>query len=279
MTWFTEPFEPEFMQRALVAGSLVAVTTAVVGTWVVIRGLTFMGDALAHGVLPGIAVAFLVGFDLTLGAAAGAAVMVGGIDVVHRRARLTEDAGIGLLFVGMLALGVIIVSRAGSFAGDLTGILFGDLLAVDRGDLALGAGATIVTIVAVVLLHRSFLVTAFDPDKARLLGLRPAFAHVTLLVLVAGAVVTSFRAVGTLLVFAMLVGPPATATLLVRRVPSMTVTAAALGISAVGLGLLTSFHADTAAGATVAGVAVAQFFVVLLARELTHALQRSRGAS
>jgi ABC-type Mn2+/Zn2+ transport system permease subunit len=266
--WLTDAFSSELTQRALLAGLLAAVTTATIGTWVVVRGLTFMGDALAHGVLPGIALAFTWGIDVTVGALVSAAVMVGGIDLVHRRARLAEDTGIGLLFVGMLAVGVIVLSREDTFAGDLTSFLFGDILGVRIGDLVLQAVIAAGTVAACAALYRPFLAVSFNRDKATALGLRPALAHVTMLALLALAVVASFRTVGTLLVFGLLVAPPATATLLVRRLPAVMATATVLGCAAVVLGLAVSYHADTAAGATVAAVAVGQFFVALAGREL-----------
>jgi ABC-type Mn2+/Zn2+ transport system permease subunit len=274
MSWLLDAFASELTQRALVGGLLAAVTTSVIGTWVVVRGMSFMGDALAHGVLPGIALAFVWGIDVTVGALVSAAVMVAGIDVVHRRARLPEDTGIGLLFVGMLALGVIVISRQDSYTGDLTSFLFGDILGIDDADLVLQAAVATLTVAAVVLLYRPFLALSFHRDTAAALGLRPGLAHVAMLVLLALAVVSSFRVAGTLLVFGLLVAPPATATLLVRRLPWAMVVGTALGCVAVVLGLATSYHADTAASATVAGVAVAQFFVVLLVREVVAALRR-----
>lgn len=266
MEWLTEPFLPEFMQRAALAGVLAAVSTAVVGTWVVLRGLTFMGDALAHGVIPGIALAVLWGLDLSLGAAVSALVMVAGINVVHRYSRLQEDVGIGLLFVGMLAVGVVIISRTAGYSASLTEILFGDALATTTGDLALLGATLMVVAVTTVVLYRSFLVLSFNEEKAEMLGLQPRVAHVVMLTLVTLAVVASFQTVGTLLVFGLLVAPPATASLLVRRVPAMMTVAGLLGIGAVLLGLLVSWHADTAASATIAAVAVAAFFVVLAVR-------------
>ncbi len=280
MTWLTEPFALPFMQRALLAGLLAGVTTATVGSWVVLRGLTFLGDALAHGMLPGIALAFVLAFDPLLGALLSVAVMIWGVGVVHRRAGLTEDVGIGLLFVGMLALGVVILSRSRAFAVSLTSTLFGDVLGVSTADLAVQAVAAAVSVAGTALLFRPFLVLAFNQEKAEILGLRPRLAHVALLALVAVAVVTSFRPVGVLLVFALLVAPPATASLLVRRVPTMIIVAAGLSSLAVTGGLLTSYHADTAASATVALVAVAGFFVVLAVREFSsgaRAARRRRG--
>lgn len=268
MDWLVEPFETTFMQRALVAGLLAVVTTSVIGTWVVLRGLGFMGDALAHGVLPGVAFAFLLGFDLTLGAALGAAAMVAGISLVSRRTTLAEDTSIGLLFVGMLALGVIVISRAPSFAGDLTAFLFGDILGADAGDLWIQATAAALTLAGTAVFFRAFLVLCFNEEKAAVLGLHPALAHAAMLTLVAVAVVSSFRAVGTLLVFGLLIAPPATASLLVRRVPAMIVAAVLVGSVSVVCGLLVSFHLDTAASASVAGAGVAIFFAVLVGREL-----------
>jgi ABC-type Mn2+/Zn2+ transport system permease subunit len=274
--WFTEAFEPEFMQRALAAGLLAGVATAVVGTWVVLRGLTFLGDALAHGVIPGLALALLWGFSPILGAFVAALVMSGAVTLVSRRARVREDTGIGLLFVGMLALGVVIISRSESFTTDVTSVLFGDVLGVTTGDLrgqAIGAAAVVV---ASVVLYRPFLALAFNAEKAATLGMRPTLTHAALMALLATAIVASFEAIGTLLVFGLLIGPPATASLVVRRVPLIMVAAVALGAVAVVLGLAVSFHHDTAGGATIAGIAVAEFFVVLAAQEILRAVRVAR---
>ncbi|NNC39866.1 MAG: metal ABC transporter permease [Acidimicrobiia bacterium] len=274
MNWLTEPFSNEFMLQALLAGVLAVVTTSLIGTWVVLRGLSFMGDAMAHGVLPGIALAFVWGFDLTVGAVLSAVVMIAGIDYVHRRARLSEDTAIGLLFVGMLAVGVIIMSKAPSFAGSLTGFLFGNILAVGNSDLIVQAVAAGVTALAVAVFYRPFLVLSFNEDKAEVLNLRPRIAHAVMLGLLTLAIVTSFRVVGNLLVFGLLVAPAATASLLVRRVPTMMITAVVIGIATVAGGLLLTWHADTAAGASIAGTSVALFFVVLIARQITEAVRR-----
>jgi ABC-type Mn2+/Zn2+ transport system permease subunit len=275
--WLLEPFTCcAFMQRALVAGLITAVMCSLVGVWIVLRGLTFMGDALAHGVLPGIALAFLLGYDLLLGAGVAAIVMVWGLSVVHRRARLPEDAGIGLLFVGMLALGVIVISLRPTFAGDLTGFLFGDALGVGWGDIRTTALAAVLALAASVALYRPLLVLSFSERKATLLGLRPRLTHAALLVLLALAIIASFRAVGVLLVFAFIVAPPATASLVARRVPTMTLTAIGFGVLGVVSGLLLSFHLGTAAGATMAGVTVALFFLVLLVRDTVAAVRGTR---
>jgi ABC-type Mn2+/Zn2+ transport system permease subunit len=272
----TEPFAYAFMRNALAAGLLSVLASSLVGTWVVMRGLAFIGDALAHGVLPGIALAYLLGGDLLLGAALGAAVMVGGISFVTSRSRVSEDTAIGLLFVGMLALGVAIISARGAYAGDLTSILFGDPIGVRTRDLTVLAVTVAATLAVSIVGYRAFLALAYDRRKATTLGLRPGAAHVAMLALVALVVVTSFRAVGTLLVFAFLIAPPATAVLVARRVPAVMLTAMGFGAVAVLVGLILSFHLATATSATIAGVSVLLFFVVLGAQGLIRARPGAR---
>ena len=269
----TEPFAYGFMRTAVAAGVLTVVASAPIGTWVVVRGLAFMGDALAHGVLPGIALAYLVGVDLTLGAGLGAVVLVAVVATATSGRRVGEDTGIGLAFVGLLALGVAIISARGAYAGDLTAILFGDPIGIRPGQLTVLVVAATVSIVAAAVGHRAFLALAYDPAKARVLGLRPGLAHVAMLALIALVVVTAFRAVGTLLVMAFLIAPPATAVLVVRRVPLVMLVAVAFGTVAVVAGLLVSYHAGTATSATIAGISVAGFFVVQAAQRLLRAVR------
>ena len=266
------------MQRALIGGLLAVVATSLVGTWVVLRGLSFLGDALAHGVIPGIALAVLWGFSPIIGALVAAAVMGGLVSVVTSRSGVREDTGIGLLFVGMLSLGIVIVSKARSFTTEVTALLFGDVLGVTRDDInGQLIGASIV-VVATVVLYRPFLALTFNRMKARSLGMHPRAAHFALMVLLAISIVASFQAVGTLLVFGLLVGPPATASLLTRRVPLMMVVSMLCGALAVVAGLTISFHAGTAGGATMSGLSVAQFFVVLAAVEVVRAVRAHRHA-
>ncbi len=267
ISWFTEAFDPAFMQRALLGGAIAAVATSLVGTWVVLRGLTFLGDALAHGVIPGIALAVLWGFSPVIGALVAALVMSGLVTVVSSRTAVREDTGIGLLFVGMLSLGVVIVSRSRSFATDVTALLFGDVLGVTRHDLAVQGAASALVLAATVVLYRPLFALSFNERKAFTLGMRPRLTQAALLALLAVSIVASFQAIGTLLVFGLLIGPPATAALLVRTVPRIMVLGAVLGVVAVALGLVLSYHYGTAGGATIAGVAVLQFFVALVATE------------
>ncbi|MBO8189935.1 zinc ABC transporter permease AztB [Streptomyces spirodelae] len=260
MEWLTGPFEVAFVQRALWSGILVSLICATAGTWVVLRGMTFLGDAMAHGMLPGVALASLCGGNLLIGAAVSAGVMACGVTALGRSPRLSQDTGIGLLFVGMLSLGVIIISRSQSFAVDLTGFLFGDVLAVREQDLVGLTVALGVAVLASALGYRSFLALVFDERKAHTLGLRPRLAHAALLGLVTLAIVTSFHVVGTLLVFGLLIAPPAAALPWSRRVPTVMCGAALCGVAATFAGLLLSWHLGTAAGATIAAVAVLLFF-------------------
>ena len=265
MSALVDPFlDNEFMLRALIAGCLVALACAIVGTFVVLRGLAFIGDALAHGVLPGIAGAILLGLPGLVGALVGAAVMIGGVNLVRRRSRLSGDTAIGLLFVGMLALGVVIVSRSDSFTGDLTRILFGEVLGISWSDIWIQLGATVAVALVAGVCARPFLLLSFDRDQTRVAGFSAELYDWLMLGTVALTVIVSFQTVGTLLVFGMLVAPPATAALVARRIGVMMIGAALIGVASVVAGLLLSYHYDLAAGASIVLVEVGLFFVVLI---------------
>jgi ABC-type Mn2+/Zn2+ transport system permease subunit len=267
--WFISPFaDNEFMRLALAAGVLVALLCAVAGTFVVLRGLAFIGDALAHGVLPGVAGALLLGAPGMLGAAIGSAVMIVGVSVITRRSGLSSDTAIGLLFVGMLALGVIIVSRSDSFNGDIVRILFGEILGIRPRNLV-GLGLALVVVSGgTAVLYRPFLLLCFDPEQADVAGFSSRRYHTVMLAMVATTVVVSFQAVGTLLVFGMLIAPAGAGALLARRIGAMIAWAAGIGSVSVYVGLLISYHFDLSAGATVVFVTVCAFFVVLFVQSL-----------
>ena len=277
MEWLTEPFDLAFQQRALVGGALAAVACSVVGTWVVIRGMSFLGDALIHGVIPGIALALILDVNVFLGASVAAVVMIAGINLVHRQAIFSEDTGIGLLFVGMLALGVIIISRSPTYTGSIMTILFGDTLGVQIVDIQVLVVVAALVILVSVSLYRHFLVLSFNETKARLLKLRPALTNLALLSLVTLAIVGSYRTVGTLLAFGLLIGPPATAALVVRRVPAMMVTSAVIGAGCVAAGLIVSYHLNTSGSATMALLPVVLFFVVLTVVNVRSLMVRRLG--
>lgn len=258
-----QPFaRNEFMRNALLASALVSVICAIAGTYVVLRGLSFVGDALAHGVIPGIALALLFGVPGVVGAAIGAVVMMGGVSVITSRVRLSADTAIGLLFVGMLSLGVIITSRSTSFVGDITRILFGELLGVDTSDLAWQAAVLVVVAAIAFVAHRPFVLMSLDDGLARTSGFSVKFFHGLMLTMVAMAVVGSFQLVGTLLVLGLLVAPAATGALLARRVSSMMLVASLCGVTSSYVGLLTSYHFDVAAGASIVFTSVYLFVIV-----------------
>lgn len=263
---FTPFMDNEFMRNALLSGVLVSILCACVGTYMVLRGLSFVGDALAHGVLPGIAVALLIGAPAFTGAAVGAVLMMAGVNVVRRRTRLSADTAVGILFVGMLALGVIITSRSSSFSGDITRLLFGEILGVGRVQLWWTAAVTVVVAAVSYVLRRPFQLLCIDDDLAETSGFSASRYNAAMMVLIGVVVVASFQTVGTLLVFGMLVAPAATAALLTRRIGTMVLLASVIGSLSTWIGLLISYHANLAAGATVVLTAVAIFVMALIAR-------------
>ena len=274
MDWFLEPFELGFQQRALLGGVLAALMASTVGTWLVLRGMSFFGDAFVHGVVPGVAAAVVLDINPLLGAAVAAAVMVVAIELVQRKTVLGEDTSIGLLFVGMLALGVVIISRMDSYSGSLTSILFGDALGVTTADIVGQLIVLGVVLIASLLLYRPLVALSLSRDKAELLGMRPRMAHAALLILIALAVIGSYQSVGTLLVFGLLVGPPATASLLTGTIRSMMIVAGAIGVFSVWAGLVLSYHWGIAASATMALVPIVLFFLVLSFQSLLRAVRQ-----
>lgn len=262
---FLDPFlDNGFMLRALLAGVLVSIACSVVGTFVVLRGLAFIGDALAHGVLPGIAAALLLGLPGILGAAAGALAMIGGVTLITSRSRLSSDTAIGLLFVSMLALGVVIVSRSSTFTGDLVTILFGQVLGTSVQSLVIQGVATALVVGVAVVCARPFLLLSFDPEQADVSGFSARRYHAIMLLLVALTVVVSFQTVGTLLVFGMLIAPASTGALLAHRVGTMMLIACLVGAASSYLGLLASYWWDIAAGASMVLAATCIFFVAFV---------------
>jgi ABC-type Mn2+/Zn2+ transport system permease subunit len=263
MDYLITPFTSNtFMLRALAAGLLVSIACAVIGTFVVLRGLAFIGDALAHGVLPGIAIAILLNFPGIFGAAAGALVMIAGISLITQHTRLTSDTAIGLLFVGMLALGVVIVSRSTSFSGDLVRILFGEILGINNQSIVIQLVATLFVLGTSMVCSRPFLMLSFNPEQAQVAGFSFRIYHNIMLLLIAITIIVSFQTVGTLLVFGMLLGPASTSALFARRIEGMMLWAGIFGASSVYLGLLASYYLNIAAGAAIVLVSTLIFFIV-----------------
>ena len=269
MDIFITPFSTNsFMLQALLAGILVSIACAIAGTFVILRGLAFIGDALAHGVLPGIALAVLVGFPGMVGAAIGAVFMIGGITMITQRSRLSSDTAIGLLFIGMLSLGVLIVSRSNSFSGDLTRILFGEILGISTSAILIQLIATVIIVAIAIICARPFLLLSFDSEQAEVAGFSVRLYHNIMLFMVAATVIVSFQTVGTLLVFGLLIAPAGAGALLARRVEAMMAWAALFGTLSMYSGLLLSYHFNLAAGAAVIMVAVLIFFIVFIIKNL-----------
>ncbi len=262
--WLTEPFAFGFMQKALFVSVIVGVVCAVVGCYIVLRSMAFLGDALAHAILPGVAVAYLIGANLLAGALVAGVVVAVGISYVSRTGTVREDTAIGIFFAGALALGVVLISTMRTYALDLTHVLFGNVLGVTTTDVWVSGGLAFVVLAAVVLLYKRFLVVSFDPILGQTLGLHTHALRTGLFVILAVTIVVALRTVGVSLVAAMLVTPPAAAYLLTRRLPAMMAVSALIGVLSTVLGLYASYYLDVAAGGAMVLAATAIFLLVFL---------------
>ncbi|MGD0765446.1 MAG: metal ABC transporter permease [Dehalococcoidia bacterium] len=259
--WLSEPFQYAFMQRALLALAMVSVVSAVVGAFVVQKGLAFIGDALAHASFAGVAMAFVLGGSIYLGAVIAAVATALAIGFVSRRTRLSLDTSIGILFVGAFALGIVIISRQSNYTVDLFSFVFGNVLGVGRHDLLIIGVMAAGIILVVAAFYKELLFYAYDPDMAAASGVPVQAMHYGLLALIAIAAVVALKAVGIVLVVAMLVTPAATAALLVRRLPHMMAIGALVGLASSVIGLYVSYYASVASGASI--VLVATFIFAL----------------
>ncbi len=276
--WLTQPFTLEFMQRALIASLIVGVVCSVLGCFVVLRAMAFLGDALAHAILPGVAIAYLLGANLLAGALIAALVVAVGIGLFSRRGAVKEDTAIGILFAAALALGVVLISTVRSYAVDLTHILFGNVLGVSTGDLWLTGILAAAVLATVFLLYKEFLLASFDPVLAHTLGRRPELLRFVMLILLALTVVVSLQTVGVGLVAAMLVTPAATAYLLTRRLSRMMALAAAIGAASSVAGLYFSYYLNVASGAAVVLTATVVFMVAFVVAPQRGLLARRAAA-
>ena len=261
--WFADPLEFEFMRRALLAVVLVAIVSAVVGAFVVVRGMAFIGDALAHASCAGIAAAVAFGVSIYIGAIVAAVATAIGIAVISQRSRLRLDTTIGVLFVGAFALGIVIVSRQENYTADLFSFVFGSVLGVSWGDLQLMSVLGAIVVALVALFYKELLFTSYDVTVAAATGIPTQLIDYGLLVLIAISTIVALQAVGIVLVIAMLVTPPATASLLVNRLHYIIVVGVAIAVASAVIGLYASYYADVASGASIVLTATA-FFVVAL---------------
>lgn len=261
IAWLLDPLGYAFIQRGLLAALLVGVVCAVIGCFVVLRSMAYLGDALAHAILPGVAVAYLLGGSLTLGALVAAVLVALGIGALSRQGTIKEDTAIGILFAAALSLGVALISSIRSYAVDLSHILFGNVLGVSQTDLWITAGLGALILAVVIVLYKPFMVISFDPVLAATLRLPRELLRNLLLVLLALTIVVSLQTVGVGLVAAMLVTPAATAYLLARRLPAMMALAALFGALSSVIGMYASYYLNVASGAAIVLVATAFFLL------------------
>jgi manganese/iron transport system permease protein len=251
--WLLDPYRYEFMRHALVAAVLVGVAAPVVGVWIVLRRIAYLGDAMSHSLLAGVAGAYLVGWSITGGALVAGLVMAGLVSLLVAHPRLREDAVIGVAETALFALGVLLVSaRTDRIGVDLSAYLLGQIATVTTGDLALNAVLTLVVVAAVAWWFPDLRAATFDPTHAALVGVPVRGLGHGLLALLAVAIVVSLQTVGLLMSVAMLVNPAVTARLVTERVRTMTVVAVAAGVGAAAGGLTLSYHLGSPPGATVA---------------------------
>ena len=257
-----EPFRLPMMTRALIACLLAAIGCAAIGVYVVLRRMAFLGDALAHAVLPGLVIAFILRVHLMIGALIAGVLTAFGVGTLSRRGDLHEDSAIGILFSAMFALGIALMPSSGP---DLTHMLVGNPLAVSTADVIAMGGVTALVLVVLALAHKELVLTTCDPLYSTSIGLQPHRVRYVLLLTLALAVVTAIQAVGVVLTSALMITPPATARLLTRRLPTMIGISVGLAVVAVLAGLYLSYYAGTATSASIILSSTAIFLVVFVA--------------
>lgn len=273
MGWLIDPFRYPFMQHALLAAVLIGVTCAVLGVYVVQRRMAFVGDAMAHTTLPGLVIAHLWGWNLAVGGLAAAVVTAVAIAWVSRRQQVKEDTAIGVVFTGMFAVGVLLMSRTKSYR-DLSHMLFGNVLGVTTQDLYLIAGVAVLVLLALRLFHKELELTSFDPTYAEVIGLRAGLMRLLLLGLLALAVVTGIQAVGVILTNALLVTPAAAAALVTDSFPRRMLVAALLATACAAAGLVASYFLQASSGASIVLACTAAFAVAGLLGVVTRRTPR-----
>jgi manganese/iron transport system permease protein len=276
MSFLLQPLTYEFMQRGLLASVIVGVLCAVMGTYVVLRGMAFLGDAMAHAILPGIAIAYLLNGNLLVGALAAAIVIALSIGFFSRQGTIKEDTAIGILFAAALALGVALISTIQTYAVDLSHILFGNVLGVSILDLWLTAGLGFLILLTVVLFYKPFLIISFDPVLAATLRLPAELLRSLMLILLALTVVVSLQTVGVGLAAAMLVTPAATAYLLTRRLAPMMIVSASLGALSSIIGLYVSYYLNIVSGSAIVLTATTFFLLAFFFKRLQSSPSQRR---
>jgi manganese/iron transport system permease protein len=275
--WLIAPFQFGFMQTALLAAALVGVACATIGVYVVLRRMAFIGDALAHTILPGVVIAYLNQWSLSGGALIAGLATALGIGWLSRRQAIREDTAIGIVFTGMFALGVLLMSTTRSFR-DFTHILFGNILGVSAGDLALIAVTAAGVVITLLIFNKEFELTSFDPIHAEVIGLKAARLRYLLLILLAFTVVGSIQVVGVVLTSAMLITPAAAAGLLTQRLGRMMALSVVIAVLSGVIGLYASFYANVSSGAAIVLACTGFFAAAWIGRSVREwAVRRSDG--
>jgi manganese/iron transport system permease protein len=265
-----EPLQYAFVQRALLAAVLVALVCASVGVFVVLRGLAFLGDAIAHAAFPGVVIAFLMKINIVIGGSIAAVASALAIGAVARRSGLKEDTAIGVVFSGMFAVGIVLFSSIRTYTGDLLGILFGDVLGVSADQLVLASVTAAVVLVALWMIWRQLVFVSFDPIGAAAAGLNTLRYDTLLLGLIGLAIAVSVQIVGVVLVVAMLVTPAATARLLAQDLRALVIGALLVAILSAVAGIWLSYYVNAASGGTIVLVATTLFGLVWTIRSVAR---------
>lgn len=266
--FFAEPFQYEFIQRAIIASVTIGISCGLIGTYIMLRRLSLIGDALAHAVLPGVVAGFLIAgkseISLFLGALIAGVLTAVLISFVDRNSKIKEDTSIGIIFTGAFALGILLVSQLKQVHIDLSSYLFGDVLGVSNGDIVLSGIIAGVIILSVILFYKQLLVTSFDPTMATIIGISTGAVHYFLMTLLSMSIVAGLQSVGVILIIAMLITPPATAYLLTDRLKVLLILSSTFGVVSAIIGLYLSYHLNFASGASIVLVAVALFTLAFL---------------
>jgi manganese/iron transport system permease protein len=281
MGWLLEPLTYPFIRSGLIAVVLIGFVCAVLGVYVVLRSMAFIGDALAHTILPGLVAAYLLGLNLLGGAVVAGVATALGIGWLGRRGTLREDTAIGVIFTGMFALGILLMSAADSFR-DFTHMLFGNVLGITTFDLMLIAGLALFVLAVLFLFHKELELTSFDPTHAKAIGLNPDIVRYGLLVVLSLTVVAGVQAVGVVLISALLITPAAAASLLTRSLPRMMALSAAFAVFSGLAGLYASYYLDVSSGAAIVLACTACFVAASVVRAVRHepaGKRRSKGAT
>jgi ABC-type Mn2+/Zn2+ transport system permease subunit/Mn-dependent DtxR family transcriptional regulator len=264
LDFLTEPLKYEFIQRALIASISIGVSCGLIGVYIMLRRMSLIGDALAHSVLPGVVIGFMIVGEkseiaLFIGALAAGIVSALLISFVQRNSKIKEDTSIGIIFTGAFALGILLVSQLKQVHLDLSSYLFGDVLGVSTGDIILSGIITVIILLSVILFYKQLLVTSFDPTMAKIIGISSAVVHYFLMTLLSMSIVTGLQSVGVILIIAMLITPPATAFLLTDKLKWLLFYSALIGIVSSIAGLYLSYYFNYTSGASIVLVAVAIF--------------------